>query len=91
MAADTSEFVRDFETLRREDTPVAGGKGANLGEMTAALGDEQLRLLPGPVLDLNWSRLTYEQAAELAPHLKLSLFLFRRIGVLVHMLNNNVS
>jgi len=36
MAADTSEFVRDFETLRREDTPVAGGKGANLGEMTAA-------------------------------------------------------
>jgi pyruvate,water dikinase len=36
MVAKTSEFVRDFETLRREDTPVAGGKGANLGEMTAA-------------------------------------------------------
>jgi len=36
MAAKTSEFVRDFETLRRSDTPVAGGKGANLGEMTAA-------------------------------------------------------
>ena len=32
----SSEFVRDFETLRRDDTPVAGGKGANLGEMTAA-------------------------------------------------------
>ena len=36
MAAKTSEHVRDFETLRRNDTPVAGGKGANLGEMTAA-------------------------------------------------------
>ena len=36
MAAESSEFVRDFETLRRDDTPVAGGKGANLGEMTAA-------------------------------------------------------
>ena len=36
MVAKTSEFVRDFENLRRDDTPVAGGKGANLGEMTAA-------------------------------------------------------
>ncbi len=36
MASDSNEYVRDFETLRREDTPVAGGKGANLGEMTAA-------------------------------------------------------
>jgi pyruvate,water dikinase len=36
MAAETSEFVRDFKNLRRGDTPVAGGKGANLGEMTAA-------------------------------------------------------
>ena len=36
MAAKTSEFVRNFDTLRRDDTPVAGGKGANLGEMTAA-------------------------------------------------------
>lgn len=34
MAGD--QFVRDFETLRRADTPIAGGKGANLGEMTAA-------------------------------------------------------
>ncbi|MFA9472630.1 MAG: PEP/pyruvate-binding domain-containing protein, partial [Deltaproteobacteria bacterium] len=32
----TSEFVRDFGTLGRNDTPIAGGKGANLGEMTAA-------------------------------------------------------
>jgi pyruvate,water dikinase len=30
------QFVRDFQSLRREDTPVAGGKGANLGELTAA-------------------------------------------------------
>ena len=36
MVAETSEFVRGFETLRRTDTPVAGGKGANLGELTAA-------------------------------------------------------
>ncbi len=36
MDSDSKEFVRDFETLRRDDTPVAGGKGANLGEMTAA-------------------------------------------------------
>lgn len=36
MKAPMSELVRDFETLRRDDTPVAGGKGANLGEMTAA-------------------------------------------------------
>ena len=36
MVAKTSEFVRDFETLSRNDTPIAGGKGANLGEMTAA-------------------------------------------------------
>jgi len=36
MASSPSQFVRDFETLGRNDTPVAGGKGANLGEMTAA-------------------------------------------------------
>ena len=36
MAAKTSEFIRDFESLRRTDTAVAGGKGANLGELTAA-------------------------------------------------------
>jgi pyruvate,water dikinase len=36
MASSPSQFVRDFETLGRNDTPIAGGKGANLGEMTAA-------------------------------------------------------
>lgn len=36
MSANPSEFVHDFETLGRTDTPIAGGKGANLGEMTAA-------------------------------------------------------
>ncbi len=30
------QFVRDFQALRRGDTPIAGGKGANLGELTAA-------------------------------------------------------
>ena len=29
-------FVRWFETLTKADTPIAGGKGANLGEMTRA-------------------------------------------------------
>ncbi len=29
-------FVRDFTGLRADDTAVAGGKGANLGELTAA-------------------------------------------------------
>ncbi len=31
-----SRFIRGFGTLGRDDTPVAGGKGANLGELTAA-------------------------------------------------------
>ncbi len=32
----SSEFVRPFAALRRGDTLIAGGKGANLGELTAA-------------------------------------------------------
>jgi len=36
MAMNSSELVRDFKTLGRSDAPVAGGKGANLGELTAA-------------------------------------------------------
>ncbi len=37
MAASATEtgFIRGFGTLGRDDTPVAGGKGANLGELTA--------------------------------------------------------
>ncbi|CAL9505932.1 Phosphoenolpyruvate synthase [Actinosynnema sp. ALI-1.44] len=31
-----SRYVRDFAELRAHDTAVAGGKGANLGELTAA-------------------------------------------------------
>lgn len=31
-----AEYVRWFEELSKTDTPVAGGKGANLGEMTRA-------------------------------------------------------
>jgi pyruvate,water dikinase len=36
MAANISDLVRDLGTLGRNDTPVAGGKGANLGEMLSA-------------------------------------------------------
>ena len=36
MVANISEFVRDLGALGRNDIPVAGGKGANLGEMTSA-------------------------------------------------------
>ena len=31
-----SELIRDFSAIRKQDVAVAGGKGANLGEMTAA-------------------------------------------------------
>ena len=31
-----SELIRDFSSIRKQDVAVAGGKGANLGEMTAA-------------------------------------------------------
>ena len=31
-----SEYIRWFETLSRQDTAIAGGKGANLGELVAA-------------------------------------------------------
>ncbi|MCR5676068.1 MAG: phosphoenolpyruvate synthase [Lachnospiraceae bacterium] len=31
-----SKYIRFFEDIRKEDIPSAGGKGANLGEMTAA-------------------------------------------------------
>ncbi len=29
-------YIKDFSEIRKEDIPVAGGKGANLGEMTGA-------------------------------------------------------
>ncbi|GLY49869.1 phosphoenolpyruvate synthase [Lentzea sp. NBRC 102530] len=29
-------YIRDFTTLRKDDTGIAGGKGANLGELTSA-------------------------------------------------------
>jgi pyruvate,water dikinase len=31
-----SEYIRWFDQLGKDDTPIAGGKGANLGEMTRA-------------------------------------------------------
>src|SRR5574340_1673521 len=34
--ATMSEYIRWFETLSKQDIAVAGGKGANLGEMAAA-------------------------------------------------------
>ncbi|RLF77252.1 phosphoenolpyruvate synthase, partial [Thermococci archaeon] len=30
------KFIKWFEELRKEDVPLVGGKGANLGEMTSA-------------------------------------------------------
>ena len=31
-----TDYVIGFDTLGKNDTPTAGGKGANLGEMTTA-------------------------------------------------------
>ena len=29
-------YVKKFENIKKEDIPIAGGKGANLGELTNA-------------------------------------------------------
>ncbi|MFN8162205.1 MAG: phosphoenolpyruvate synthase [Solirubrobacterales bacterium] len=36
VAGTRTDYTRDFEHLSRADVPYAGGKGANLGELTAA-------------------------------------------------------
>ncbi|HZQ99534.1 MAG TPA: phosphoenolpyruvate synthase [Chloroflexota bacterium] len=45
----TYRFVRRFEELGRDDVPLVGGKGANLGEMTRA----ELPVPPGVVLTVD--------------------------------------
>ena len=54
-----SELVRPFATLRRTDVPTVGGKGANLGEMTAA----GLPVPPGFVLTIDAYQRFYESNA----------------------------
>lgn len=46
MAAHKYKYIRWFNELRKEDTAIAGGKGANLGELTAA----GIPVLPGFVV-----------------------------------------
>jgi len=54
--AQNSGLVRAFTTLRRTDVPIVGGKGANLGEMTAA----GLPVPPGFVLTIDAYQRFYE-------------------------------
>ncbi|TAK70504.1 MAG: hypothetical protein EPO22_01695, partial [Dehalococcoidia bacterium] len=53
-----SNYVRWFEELAKDDTPVAGGKGANLGEMTRA----GLPVPPGFVVTADAYRAFIERA-----------------------------
>ncbi|QDG50286.1 phosphoenolpyruvate synthase [Persicimonas caeni] len=41
------KYVRWFETLNSDDTPLVGGKNASLGEMIATLKDEGIRVPDG--------------------------------------------
>jgi pyruvate,water dikinase len=52
-------LIRPFSTLRRADVPTVGGKGANLGEMTAA----GLPVPPGFVLTIDAYQRFYESNA----------------------------
>ena len=54
-------FIRPLHTLGRDDLAVAGGKGANLGELTRA----GLPVPPGFVVTTEAYR-TYVQANQLA-------------------------
>ena len=58
-SAKGSELIRAFSTLRRTDVPAVGGKGANLGEMTAA----GLPVPPGFVLTIDAYQRFYESNA----------------------------
>ena len=57
--AQNGGLVRAFTTLRRTDVPIVGGKGANLGEMTAA----GLPVPPGFVLTIDAYQRFYESNA----------------------------
>ena len=67
-AAATSSIIRPFADIRRGDTPTVGGKGANLGEMTAA----GLPVPPGFVIGVD----AYQRfcaANELGPSIRQAL------------------
>jgi pyruvate,water dikinase len=57
--AQDSGLIRPFTSLRRTDVPTVGGKGANLGEMTAA----GLPVPPGFVLTIDAYQRFYESYA----------------------------
>ena len=57
------EFVRWFEEIRLEDSPLVGGKGANLGELTAA----NLPVPPGFVITSEAYRYALDSAVIAQP------------------------
>lgn len=63
-----SDIVVPFAKIRRKDVPTVGGKGANLGEMTAA----GLPVPPGFVLSIDAYRRFYE-SNELGPRVAAEL------------------
>src|SRR5512132_2690104 len=63
-----SDIVVPFPRIRRKDVPTVGGKGANLGEMTAA----GLPVPPGFVLSIEAYRRFYE-SNELGPRVATEL------------------
>lgn len=63
-------FIKWFEELAKQDVPLVGGKGANLGEMTRA----GLPVPPGFVITVDAYRRFYEQsgiAEPIARHLEM--------------------
>jgi len=66
--AQAAEMVVPFANVRRSDVPTVGGKGANLGEMTAA----GLPVPPGFILTIEAYRQYYE-SNELGPRIAAEL------------------
>ena len=66
--ASASEMIVPFANVRRADVPTVGGKGANLGEMTAA----GLPVPPGFILTIEAYRQFYE-SNELGPRVAAEL------------------
>lgn len=67
-SASPIDVIVPFGSARRTDVPTLGGKGANLGEMTAA----GLPIPPGFVISINAYRQFYD-ANELAPKVRAEL------------------
>jgi len=68
LSAPAVTMVVPFASVRRADVPTVGGKGANLGEMTAA----GLPVPPGFVLTIEAYRQFYE-SNELGPRVAAEL------------------